>query len=795
MTGRTTLSILRRYLAVFIIAALGITLSALAFMWEQRQEQERLTQRFEFLAKERAALMQAAVDRARESLLATGDFFKASRHVSREEFHTFLANRISLHPDIHGIEWLPRVRDSERARFEAKARTEGFTDYRITELGNDGTLIPAKRRLEYFPVYYAEPLEKNRRALGYDSYSRYTSRATMEQARDTGAILASVPFALVQDQHSAMTTILYQAVYNPAMELRTISDRRAALAGYVVALLRIPDLVEQAMSRVATSDLDWQLLDSALPAGKQLLHSHASSSERAAAVLPPAELNGRFSIRVPLDIPGREWQMEFVPTPAFFAQYGTSRQWLILWTSLALTTLLALYLGSRIKRIVETERLARRDYLTGLPNRALLAERLNHALAIAERDNTQVALLFLDLDRFKHVNDSMGHSAGDQLLTQVADRLSRVLRKEDTLARMGGDEFVVVMENLNRGQDAAMLAEKLIETLLQPIAVGDVPLHLTTSIGISLYPRDATTAEALISDADAAMYRAKESGRNTFQFYTPELTKLAHDQVLLVSELKHAQERQELELHYQPQVSLTDGTLFGVEALLRWRHPSSGLVMPDRFIPLAEETGLIIPIGAWVLQEACAQAKRWLDAGLPLQRISVNVAGPQLLRGNLLQTVKQALAATALPAGMLELEVTESFIMGKTESVISVLKDLRRLGITIAVDDFGTGYSSLSRLKRLPIDRLKIDRSFVQDLPFNEDDTAITRAVIALGKSLGLQIIAEGVETAAQEKFLLQEGCHEAQGYHYSRPVPPAAIPELLRENQLRPAAAADCSQ
>lgn len=770
-------NVVRRYLAVIVLVILGMLVSGAAYIWESRQEQQRLAQRFEFLAKEHAALMQAAIERALGSLQSTGAFFNASKEVTREEFYLFLKDRIALHPDIHGIEWLPRVRDIERDKFEADAPAAGLADYQITELDSAGKLIRAKRRLEYFPVFYAEPMEKNHKALGYDSYSRNTSRPTMEQARDIGTILASIPFTLIQDQEAALTTILYQPVYQPGPTPKTVAERREKLAGFVVVLLRIPDLARQAVSRMSSTGLDWRLVDTSLPAGKQYLHY--ASSQQTHTALREAD-SARFNTSVALQIPGRDWRMEFVPTAAFLRYYAATKQWLILWTGLALTASLALYVGSRIRRILESERAARRDYLTGLPNRALLAERLDHALAMAERDGSHLAVLFLDLDRFKHVNDSMGHSAGDKLLNQVADRLSRALRKEDTLARMGGDEFVVVMEHVQQGRDAAILAEKLIQTLLQPIEIGDIQLYMTASIGISLYPRDATTAEGLVSDADAAMYRAKESGRNTFQFYTPELTRLAHEQVTLVSELTHALERNELELHYQPQVYLSDSKVFGVEALLRWRHQKTGLIMPDRFIPLAEDTGLIIPIGAWVLQEACAQAKRWLDMGLPLQRISVNVAGPQLQRGDLLKTVEHTLAATGLPPAMLELEVTESFIMGKTESIISTLKSLRRLGITIAVDDFGTGYSSLSRLKRLPIDRLKIDRSFVQELPADEDDSAIARAIIALGRSLGLRITAEGVETLAQAQFLLREGCHEAQGYYYSRPMPAAAIANLL---------------
>ncbi len=345
---------------------------------------------------------------------------------------------------------------------------------------------------------------------------------------------------------------------------------------------------------------------------------------------------------------------------------------------------------------------------------------------------------------------------------------------------MGGDEFVVLMEHIHHEGDAAQLAEKLIQALADPIEVNGRQLHLTTSIGISLYPQDATTAETLTSNADAAMYRAKAAGRNTYQFYTPELTRIAHEQVSLSADLRSALGRHELSLVYQPQIHLHNGRVFGVEALLRWHHGKSGLIMPDRFIPLAEDTGLIIPIGAWVLREACAQAKRWLDDGLALERISVNLAGPQIQRGDILETVRRVLAETGLPASKLELEVTESFIMDRTDTLVSVLKSLRHLGVTISVDDFGTGYSSLARLKRLPIDRLKIDRSFVRDLPFDDDDTAITRAVIALGRSLGLRVIAEGVENAEQAAFLLQAGCHEAQGYYYSKPVSAEVATEIL---------------
>ncbi|MGB5064412.1 MAG: EAL domain-containing protein [Candidatus Competibacter sp.] len=424
--------------------------------------------------------------------------------------------------------------------------------------------------------------------------------------------------------------------------------------------------------------------------------------------------------------------------------------------------------------------LAHHDALTDLPNRLLLNERLKQAIKRAERHATHLAVFFFDLDYFKHINDSLGHPAGDRLLKGVAERLSGSLRREDTVARIGGDEFVLLLEDVGEPDKAAVAAQKLMVSLSAPFYLEDRQIAISASVGIALYPQDGTDPATLLRNADAAMYRAKEEGRNACRFYTEELTRNAFERVLLENDLRQAIARGELLLLYQPQIDLQSGQFIGVEALIRWQHPQFGMVSPIKFIPLAEECGLIHPIGDWVLHTACLQGKAWLERGIEFGQIAVNLAGPQIQRGGLADTLEVVLAKTGFPAARLELEVTEGFIMRQAESGIRELASIRRLGATLAIDDFGTGYSSLSYLKRLPIQKIKLDQSFVRDLPNDSNDAAIANAVIALGKSMGLSVIAEGVETQEQADFLKQAGCQEAQGYLYSRPIDAEQIETLF---------------
>ncbi|MDD3325881.1 MAG: EAL domain-containing protein [Zoogloea sp.] len=424
--------------------------------------------------------------------------------------------------------------------------------------------------------------------------------------------------------------------------------------------------------------------------------------------------------------------------------------------------------------------LAQHDALTGLPNRALLQDRLDQALAQATRQGKRIALMFLDLDRFKTINDSLGHVTGDKLLQRVAERLRQCVRETDTVSRQGGDEFIIVLTGIDSPDEAGRVAAKILDQLDPAFDVDGQQLRTSFSIGIALFPEDGASPESLMKNADTAMYHAKESGRNTYRFFDERMNVNTLERLQLENGLRQALDRGELQLAYQAQVDLASGRIIGVEALLRWASATLGQVPPSRFIPLAEECGLIIPIGDWVLREACRQARRWQDAGLAPVPVGVNLSALQFRRSDIVAGVAAALAESGLDGRWLELELTESLLMESGPEVIVTLGKLKALGVRLSIDDFGTGYSSLAYLKRFPVDRLKIDQSFVRDLADDPDDAVIIRAIIQLGHNLRLEVIAEGTETVEQMDFLRREGCTAAQGYLFSRPVPPEAIPALL---------------
>jgi diguanylate cyclase (GGDEF)-like protein/PAS domain S-box-containing protein len=424
--------------------------------------------------------------------------------------------------------------------------------------------------------------------------------------------------------------------------------------------------------------------------------------------------------------------------------------------------------------------LAHYDELTGLPNRSMFNQRLSHALAQARRHAKPLAILFIDLDRFKNINDTLGHEAGDRVLKEVGQRLQGCLREGDTVGRLGGDEFVVLIEELPEPVHVAAVAQKILAAVVKPFVVGAQEFHITASIGISTYPDDSEDMQGLLKNADIAMYRAKEQGKNNYQFYSALMNVHTVERLALESGLRRALERNDFLLHYQPKVDIGSGRITGMEALLRWQQPGRELTPPAQFIALAEETGLIVPIGEWVLKTACARKQSWREQGLPPLRIAVNLSARQFAHENLLQDVARVLEETGLDPAALEFEITESMVMHDPERAVKLLSRLKDMGIHISIDDFGTGYSSLSYLKRFPLDSVKIDRSFIRDIPGDADDAAITRAIIAMAHSLRLTVIAEGVETEEQLSFLREHGCDEMQGYYFSKPLPEDEVLKLV---------------
>ncbi|HET7200634.1 MAG TPA: EAL domain-containing protein [Burkholderiales bacterium] len=473
------------------------------------------------------------------------------------------------------------------------------------------------------------------------------------------------------------------------------------------------------------------------------------------------------------------------------------------WVGLAAVLPLFAAIGGRISRLRERLRasneqlrsalgsvrqMATHDHLTGLPNRVLFNEELQRAIARAERHKRPVTLFFMDLDRFKNINDTLGHQFGDRVLQETAKRLSGCVREGDIIARFGGDEFVLLVEELGDPATLADIARKLLSAVSDLGSIDGQDLAVSLSIGICAFPADGRDAQALLAGADIAMYRAKDQGRNGFCFYSAELQSHTPEKLALEAGLRHGLERREFRVYYQPKVDMASGEITGVEALLRWQHPEKGLLLPEKFIHLAEETGLIIPIGLWTLREVCMRTRAWRDAGLPRMPVAVNLSASQFRQKQLVSQLAEILKSTGVDADILELEITESMVMHDPDEAVALMHSLRAMGVRLTIDDFGTGYSSLGYLKRFPINSLKVDRSFVRDLPHSADDVAITRAVIAMAHSLQMNVIAEGVELQEQFDVLRKEGCDEFQGYLFGRPLPEEDLLRFVRQARAKPA-------
>ncbi len=546
---------------------------------------------------------------------------------------------------------------------------------------------------------------------------------------------------------------------------RDVTDRRRAERAMAESEARLRKIVEATAAPLLVVDRGGMILF-ANPAAAALFGRPAAELEGSPLGLPVAE-GGRAEVQIPQPDGGtRPAETQFAPAEL------EGREVLVV----------SLHdLTERKRYESHIENLANHDALTGLPNRTLLRDRVEQAIVHARRANGHVALMYVDLDQFKLVNDSWGHRAGDALLIEIGNRLKATMREGDTVARLGGDEFVVLLSDLKRPGDSAVVARKIAAALARPVKADGREMQATASIGIAMCPEDGGDLEALLQCADAAMYRAKEAGRDGYQYYSAEMGAQARARVELETGLRQALERDELRLHCQPQVDLGTGEIRGCEALLRWERPGKGLVSPAQFIPVAEESGLIVPIGQWALHSACREAMGWEQAGLGRIKVAVNLSARQFWQGSVVETVRAALAESGLPATSLEVEITESVVARDLDQVTKSLEQLRRMGVSVAIDDFGTGYSSLAYLRTLPIQKLKIDRSFIKGIPEDTEAAKLVAEIIRLAHVLSLEVVAEGVETAAQAVFLHSAGCEKMQGFLFSRPVPPADFAAQLR--------------
>jgi diguanylate cyclase (GGDEF)-like protein len=794
----------RRALAITVTAALGLFVSVVLAAVFADADARLDNARFAEQARDYQLSVGAALARVTDVVAMEQAYFRSSdAPVSRDEFTRFAKSaRETLSLGMRDTTWAPRVTAARRAAFEQAVRDEGMEEFEIRELGPAGGLVRAADRDEYFPLLYVDPASLAPKLIGFDMGSEAERRRAISRAWRSGQPAVTSPIALsLAHPNEPPGFIIFGPVYGAGFR------DSGVLRGVVMAILESRELVEHALGdKRADQDLDVYLYDPVAPAGDRLIYWHASRARVGLAAVPAeAAMRGQPHAEARLRVADRDWGILLARPPAGDAGRLGGRGLAALLLGLAVTAGVVAYLAGTLRHALRLEaltaelrrtgddllrkgreiaHLAQHDALTGLPNRVALRERLRLALS-RPRLGPPLCVMCLDLDRFKAVNDAFGHPVGDALLGLVAARLRGCLRAEDTVARIGGDEFVVLPERQEPASVEA-LARRLIEAIGQPYAIRDHLVSVRLSIGIAFPADGSADDDLLLRNADFALYRAKQAGRGTWRVFEPTMEAAASARRALEANLRQAVADMSFELHFQPVVRLSDRRICGCEALLRWNCPGRGPVSPAEFVPLAEECGLIVPIGDWVLQTACREAARW-----PAQvRIAVNISPAQFVSPALVASVERALAAARLEPARLELEITETLLLQDSRELLAKLHALKALGVSIAMDDFGTGYSSLSYLCKFPFDKLKIDQSFVRDLPTNPECRAIVHAVAGLCRTIGVTTIAEGVETVEHLRGVLAEGCDEAQGYLFSRPVPAAQVAVLIANSEPRVAAA-----
>ena len=777
----------RLYGPALVAVGIGLMLSLIAAYAVGRWEQRVTKVEFEGVAATELIVMQNGINEYLSRLVTLRTLFESTNEeVTRSEFEVFGGRLFVDHPGILRVGWLPRVNRKERADYEAAAVNDGIAGYQIRSLAPDGGLSPAPESKFYFPVFFSTE-SKTSMVYGLDYSTEPIRWATLERARDNDAV-ATLPTKLVYDPKGDTPGVLVSVpVYAKGTSRTTIPDRRRNLTGFVVGIFDLEQLLQSIRTASAASTaITINAYPPELgPGGPQYRsvpdYSSAPQTQRS---MQDFATGTHWSGA--LRIGDAAWQVLAIPAAGgrLIARYD--RALIVLTVGLIITIFVAVYLGLASRnsrqlalanrRVLE---LAQTDILTGLPNRAFFLEQLDEAYSDERQRGEAFSILMLDLDRFKNVNDSLGHAAGDALLRQVALRLKSALRSTDVLARLGGDEFAIIQAECDDQRTGSIgLATRISKLIAEPFLLQGHQVEVGTSIGIAMAPEHGSDQEQLLKKADLALYRSKSAGRNCCTLYDEAMSAELEARNTLESDLRDAVARCQFELHYQPFFDFQSGERRGLEALVRWRHPTRGLIPPDQFIPLAEETGLIVPLGEWVLKRACDDATSW-PADI---KVAVNLSPVQLKQAELFDVIRSALRSSGLPPERLEIELTESVLLERAVENHALMERLKGIGISLALDDFGTGYSSLSCLTAFPFDKIKVDKSFIGNLANGHKSSAIISSIVALARGLGMSVTAEGVETHEQFERLRTLGVNFAQGYLLGRPMPLGASKVSLNQ-------------
>ena len=781
------------------VGALGVALAVAAWMavsvWEQRLAKAK----FNDVAGDHATVLQNGLDEYLDKIRALRAFYDASVEVDATEFALFTGRILNGQDNKMRMTWSPLVTGADRAAFVSQVRESGLKGYTIRSWEPDGEPLSASPpRGEYFPVLFTTSVNRAPWALGINLYSEPLRAEAIQHARDRDTMATALDIAMhTSSGVSRRGFFVALPVYRKGVPHNSVEARRRNLLGILGGVFQTTVVLDAILAeQKLPGQIDLYLFRSGIEPNSPIYSHAASDRDGQLAPISQSALTDSAHWSGVIKVGDASWTLIAVPAKGGLISFY--RAWLaVALVALVFGAVLA-YLWASLRHALRLEtanrkilQLAQTDILTMLANRRAFMKRLHMAFAAALRGAPPFAVLYLDIDDFKDVNDTLGHAMGDELLKEVVARLQQVVREEDLVARFGGDEFAILASNVADPTEAGTLAARIGEVLAEPFVIDDHKISVTLSIGIASFSREVAGPDAMMVQADLALYGAKDEGRNCYRFHNEDLDRQVHERVRVADELRAALEEGELELYYQPQVELATGRVTGLEVLVRWNHKTRGLLMPGSFIPIAERTGAVVPLGNWVFDEACRQLKSWHAEGIAPEVLAVNVSGVQLKNAaELEREVETSLTRWQINPGDIELELTESVLMEATQRHNNTVENMRRLGVRIAIDDFGTGYSSLKYLTTYPVNRLKLAQEFVFRVTVDYRNAAVVRAAIRLAHELGLDVIAEGVETEAQMRFLIGAGCEQAQGYYFSRPVKAGQATAILREGRIAPAAA-----